>query len=472
MIKVVLGGFIKSVITVVKKIIVGVLVLVLLYGLNYAWRALPIISGYGAKNLCSCVFVSGREVNDVRENELKVNPLLSVGTFEVNMTDNSTSGSVFGLVKKVAIYRKGLGCTLVSELTEEEVRSQKNYLSTIKTPSDTLIWPSGSLEIDSEVAGVNYDKLQAAIDNAFVEDNSDTKINTRGVVVIYKDSLIAEQYSTGFNKNTPQMGWSMTKSITATILGMMMKDGLVTLDQDNLFDEWADDERSKITLDQLLRMSSGLDWEEVYSGPSKAVSMLYEKADMGGFAADQDLAYQPDEKWYYSSGTSNILAIFIRERLGDSNYLNYVRNRLFSPLGMSSAVMEIDASGTYVSSSYMYATPRDWAKFGLLYLNNGLWEGKRLLSKDWIDYISTPTLGSTQRSYGGHFWLNAGEESNAEDRVYPDAPTDVFSANGFEGQRVFVIPSKELVIVRTGQTKVRGSFDFNKFLKEVIDSVE
>lgn len=455
-----------------KKILIAVLAIGLIYGLNYAYRAFPIISGYGAKNLCSCVFVSGRSVEDVKSNELKVNPLLSLGSFEVDLTDSSASGNVFGLVKKKAIYRKGLGCTLLSEIDETTLRTQKTDLISISEPIDSLYWPIGSQDFDTVFANVNYEELASVISKAFTENDPEIKRNTRGVVVVYKGHVIGEEYADQFDANTPQMGWSMSKSVTATLIGLLVKDGRLSIEQASLFDHWSDDERAAITVDHLLRMSSGLDWSEVYSGPSTAVSMLYEKADMGGFAMEQPLAYQPDEQWYYSSGTSNILAKLIRNTLGEEDYLNYIRQRVFSPLRMASAVMEADASGTYVGSSYMYATPRDWAKFGLLYLNNGNWNGEQLLSETWIDYVRTPNGHAPSGEYGAHFWLNAGEPGNEMNRYYPDAPNDMYSANGFEGQRVFIIPSKDLVIVRMGQTKVRGSFDFNLFVKQILETID
>ncbi|MEQ8924769.1 MAG: serine hydrolase, partial [Fulvivirga sp.] len=300
---------------ILRNVILLALAGILIYGLNYAYRAIPIISGYGAKNLCSCVFVSGRDVEDVKANELKVNPLLAAGNFEVNWADSSATGDVFGLVKKKAIYRKGLGCTLLSELSEEEVRSQKYSLRTINQPADTLYWPYGTQLQDTVFSNVDYTKLNQALENAFKENDPEVKVNTRGVVVVYKGTIIGEKYAENFNEQTPQMGWSMTKSVTATLIGMLAKDGKLDINQPAPVALWKDD-RSKITVDQLLRMSSGLEWEEVYSGPSSAVSMLYEKADMGGYAGSKPLQYQPDEVWYYSSGTSNILAKIVREKVG------------------------------------------------------------------------------------------------------------------------------------------------------------
>jgi CubicO group peptidase (beta-lactamase class C family) len=457
---------------IVKRSLTLILIVGLIYGLNYGRKAIPIISGYGAKNLCSCVFVAGREESSVRDNELNTSPLLSAGTFEVNYQDSSVTGNVLGLSQKKAIYRKELGCTLITEISENEVRDQKVNLRPLTSSSDSIPWPYGKIVKDTLLQDVDYNKLNVAMNAAFDEYIPNVKINTRGVVVVYKGQLIGEKYASSFTKDTPQMGWSMTKSVTATLLSMLAKDGKMVLDATAPVELWKDDERNQITTDQLLRMSSGLDWEEVYSGPSSAVSMLYNKADMGAYAADRPLEFQPDEKWYYSSGTSNILSKIIRKTVGEEEYLNYVRDRLFSPLGMTSAVIEPDASGTYVGSSYMYATPRDWAKFGLLYLNDGVWNGKRLLPEGWTKYVATVTDKAPKGEYGAHFWLNSTEKSEECFCYYPDAPKDLYSANGFEGQRVFIIPSKDMVIVRMGQTKGREDFDFNKFLKEIIDSVE
>lgn len=457
---------------IIKKVAGIVLIIGLLYGFRYAWQAFPIISGYGAKNLCTCVYVAGRTPESVLNDELGTVPL-SLGSFAVNPEDSSASGSVFGMANKKAIYRKDIGCTLISELTEEEVRSQNIKLNPIDAPSDTLNWPLGTLKRDTVFQNINYDKLNKAVEDAFLENKSEFKINTRAVVVIYKGELIAEKYAKGFDQNTPQIGWSMTKSITSSMIGLMIKDGLIGINDDHLLEAWnnSDDPRSKITLDQLLRMSSGLEWEENYAGPSSATNMLFKKADMGDFASRQQLVHTPDTEWYYSSGTTNILSKIIHLKLGDS-YHNYVRDRLFSPLKMSSAVIEPDASGNYVGSSYMYATPRDWARFGLLYLNDGVWNGKRILPEEWNDYVSTPTNDAPLGEYGAQFWLNAGAKDNPSNRVYPDVPTDVYSANGYEGQRVFIIPSKDMVVVRMGQTKSREAFDFNLFLSSIINSVE
>ena len=456
-----------------KKIITALIFLLLGAGVYYAWLAFPIISGYGAKNLCSCVFISKRGPQSVIDQELG-SGFLALGHYEVNRNDSSASGSVFGFAKRKAVFRKGLGCALAVETTALEVKKLGNNTSThtLAIPlSDTLAWPAGDKIRDTLPPGFDRSKLQRAIEWAFEETNLENPKNTRTVLVVYKGQLVAERYSAGFDANTPQLGWSMTKSVTNAVVGILVRKGLVNLHNPVMKYMKQDVDLGRITTDQLLRMSSGLSWQEFYAGPSTATTMLFKKADMGLYAANQEAEHEPNEQWYYSSGTSNLLSLMIRNVLRPGQYHEFPARELFRKIGMHSAVLEADAGGTFVGSSYMYATARDWARFGLLYLQDGKWEGERILPEGWVAYSTTPTPGAPKGEYGAHFWLNAGEKNNPDNRWYPDAPTDLFSANGYEGQRVFIIPSKDLVIVRLGLSK-RGSFDFNEFLKRVLEAVE
>ena len=199
--------------------------------------------------------------------------------------------------------------------------------------------------------------------------------------------------------------------------------------------------------------------------------MLYKYADMGGFAASQNLEYEIGSTWYYSSGTTNILSRMIREKLGDKAYYEFAQQELFSKLGITTAIIEPDANGTYVGSSYMWASARDWARLGQLYLNNGIWYGDQILPKDWVAYTTTPTPHTDKGQYGAQWWLNAGEPGNENNRLLPNVPTDMYMMDGYEGQRVFVVPSKKLVVVRLGQNK-RGGFDYDEFVSGVINCIK
>ena len=447
----------------------GILVLALGYGIHYCWVSFPIISGYGAKVLCSSVFVSGRDEQQVRKEDLASFPL-SLGHFTVNYADSSVTGSVLGMAAKKAIYRKGLGATLVSEWPEQRVRAAHFKLATDTVSGrDSIPWPMGDRLADTVPPGLDMAVLKSAIDSIFVEKDTAHPIRTRAVVVLYKGQLVGERYAPGFGKDTRLLGWSMTKSITGALIGMLVKDGKLQVDAPAPVPEWSGqgDPRHAITLHHLLQQCSGLQFEEDYARSSDATKMLFGRADMGGYTASHPLRDPPGTLWYYSSGNSNILSRIIRQTVGEEGYYSFPYRRLFYPVGMHSAVMEPDASGTFVGSSYMYATARDWARFGLLYLGDGVFNGQRLLPEGWVRRSVTPAGAAARGQYGYQFWLNAGARDNPSDRLYPHAPADLYCADGYEGQNVFVIPSRQLVVVRLGLSH-GTSFDADHFLEEVL----
>jgi len=252
------------------------------------------------------------------------------------------------------------------------------------------------------------------------------------------------------------------------LLGLLVRDGKLDIMAPAPVPEWAspDDPRHAITTDQLMRMSSGLESSEDYGDlRADVVQMLYNSSDMAAYAANKPLIAKPDTVWNYSSGTANILARIIRHQLGGdvTDYWSYPRQEFFYPLGMTSAVMEPDASGTFVGSSYMYATARDWARFGQLYLQDGVWQGQRILPEGWVDYARTPTPPS-QGQYGALWWLNRG---SGESKEWEGVPDDAYAAEGHDGQYVVVIPSRNMVIVRLGVSR-HGAWDQTEFLKSVL----
>jgi CubicO group peptidase (beta-lactamase class C family) len=182
------------------------------------------------------------------------------------------------------------------------------------------------------------------------------------------------------------------------------------------------------------------------------------------------LKYSPGSKFQYSSGNSNILSRIIRNAVGDSDYYAFPYEKLFYRIGMYSAVLEPDAGGTFVGSSFCYATARDWARFGLLYANEGVFNGERVLPAGWVHESVTPTTASDQGAYGYQWWLNVGATNDPQNRKYPSLPTDMFYADGYEGQNIFVIPSKKLVVVRLGLTR-KSSWGESEFLQKVISSI-
>jgi CubicO group peptidase (beta-lactamase class C family) len=212
-------------------------------------------------------------------------------------------------------------------------------------------------------------------------------------------------------------------------------------------------------------MTSGIKWDENYGDISEVTLMLYEKTNSSEFAINQPKAYPPDSIWYYSSGSSNILTEIVKRKFDNiEDYWKYPYEELFNKISMYNTVYETDASGNFVGSSYTYATTRDWARFGLLYLNNGIWFGDTIVTPEWVEFTHTAAPNSDGK-YGSQFWLN---ESGNE---LPDAPKDIYYADGYQGQRIYIIPSKKLVIVRMGLT-TKKDFDYNKMVVEIINSLK
>lgn len=442
----------------ILKLIALIAVLAFIYVVYSNYPRLNIISGYSAKNMSSSVFLAGRtsEITDSQDNSFSP---IDLADEEVNYDAKSITASVYGLMKRKAIYREGLGSVLITEDFDEN----EPYLTPKRTKNNTnLPFPYGELEQkDTLFSAIDYKGLEKAVSKAF-SDNEIKK--TRAVLVIYKDQIIAEKYTDGFDENSKILGWSMTKSITATIYGILQKQGKLNINDKAPIDSWKNDERANITINDLLHMNSGLEWLEDYNGISDVTKMLFLAEDMPKIQKEKELVGKPNESWNYSSGTTNLLSGMLRKKFDShQEYLDFWYSSLIDKIGMHSMLIETDLSGNYVGSSYGWATPRDWAKFGLLYLHKGNWNGEQLFDESWVDYVTTPTATSNGE-YGGHFWLNAGG-------IYSDAPRDLFSANGYQGQRVFIIPSKELVIVRMGLGST-DVFDFNDFLKEVVNSVD
>jgi CubicO group peptidase (beta-lactamase class C family) len=454
----------------VKVVATWLLIMGAVYLIYFCFNMFPVISGYGAKSLCSCVYLQGRSETDVINQELGT-ILGKVGSFSLNREDSSASGQVLFMFKKKAIYRKGLGCTLVSGLEEEELRAQ-NYFGkpSPEVNQDTIAWPDGNILPDSFPKGINKEALDRIVGDEFIEKNPEAPINTRALLVLYDGAVVAEKYADGFDAKTPQMGWSMTKSITNALVGILVKQGRLKVNDPAPVPAWANDDRKNITLNDILHASSGLDWSEIYSRPSDATEMLFQSRDAALFAYSVKASKKPNEKFYYSSGSTNIVTWIIRNEVGDDNYHEFPYDKLFNKIGMTSAIIEPDPSGTFVGSSFSYATARDWARFGLLYLNDGVWNGERILPEGWVAYTTTPVPAAPMGEYGAQWWLNAGAKDNPANRKFPDVPTDAFLADGYEGQYVFVVPSKKLVVVRLGLSQ-KASPDMNKLIADIIGTL-
>ncbi|WP_373475888.1 serine hydrolase domain-containing protein [Sphingorhabdus sp.] len=314
-------------------------------------------------------------------------------------------------------------------------------------------------------AVVGKEKLGDAI-APFFEDPALSE--TRALVVMQGGRVIAERYAPGYGPETRLISWSMAKSVTATLVGLMVADGRLALDEPAPVPEWQTprDSRAQITLRHLLHMSSGLDHTElaegdveIFDADTPRMLFLDGRENIARYAETRPLEAQPGRKFEYSSATSNILADIMTRSLTESTdpavrrdaMLEYARGRLFEPLGMTSAIPQFDRNGTMLGGSMIHATARDWAKFGEFLRNNGSVRAAQLLPTSWTRFMKTPS--KNDNSYGGHIWLNRPNNADRNQVLFPGkAPSDVFAALGHLGQFIIVSPQHRLTIVRLGKT--------------------
>ncbi len=327
-------------------------------------------------------------------------------------------------------------------------------------PWPTHEWPEG------EPVTPDREALLSRVDRLF--SDGEHLGRTDALLVVQNGHLVLERYRAGTDRGTTQPSWSMAKSFLHAMVGLA---GMhLDLDEPVGDPRWTDpdDPRGAITLDHLLRMVSGLEWLEEYvpGQSSDVIEMLFGSGagDVAAFAAAKPLVDPPGEKWAYSSGTSNIVAAALGRRLGvdgdRDGYLGELRRLLFEPLGMSSAIPKFDDHGTWIGSSYCFATPRDFARFGLLYLRDGVWEGRRLLPEGWVDHarsLTGPSVGQDDLNYGAHFWLNGDRFGS-------------FSARGFMGQSIRMVPALDLIVIRSGASEESHKESLTAALDELVDA--
>jgi CubicO group peptidase (beta-lactamase class C family) len=425
-------------------------------------RIAPIGTAYAAKTLCSGVFVSGRDPQPVIDEDImaEVHPLLRLVTPTVDRARQRTSARLLGFALREAQYRPGLGCTLAIDRPIEELM---RVPAGIGSPR-----PAEPLPVAEPDAATDAARLRDAIDAAFTEPDPQGKRRTRAVVVLHRGRVVAERYAPGFGPDTPMLGWSMTKTVTGALAGVLVRDGRLTLASDRLLPAWraADDPRAGITLDQLMRMTTGLAFDETYDDPlSDVARMLLGVSDGAALAAARPLVAPPGTVWNYSSGTTYLLARVLRE-VAPGDALMLARTALFDPIGMSSAVMEADAAGTPVGAAYMYASAHDWARFGQFLLQDGTWNGQRILPEGWVRTMSTVTPQSPRRDFGAHLWVRVPVPFNSAQAV--DLPADAVHMSGHEGQFVSIVPSRALVVVRLGLSRPESVWDHEAFLAGVL----
>lgn len=437
-------------------------------------------AAYCAKVAASARFVSGRTLDSVLAQELAptrplerlIRPLLR---FQVDEADRTVTASL-GTVSATAVATKNLGCVLVppgGEAAALRARAAPG-LADLRPDPITVDWPRGERLPSEPAKDVDHAALQAALARAFVDPPGKPPIHTRAIVVVHRGRLVAERYADDVRPDMPLPGWSMSKTLLHALLGVRVQQGKLDPNAPLPVPTWraATDGREKIGLGDLLAMRSGLAWREDYDdADSDALRMLFRTGDSAAVYAAMPVAEPPGTRFVYSSGASNLLAFVLRRSFADDrDYWAFPRTQLFAPLGMHTAVLEADASGTFVASSFGFASARDWARLGMLYCDDGVVDGQRLLPEGWVAAARTPHPRGDGR-YGLHLWLDRDPDGDGpQPREWPDLPDDVFHMDGHEGQFVVVFPTQQLVVVRLGCSK-NGGIGLHALLRSVFTAV-
>lgn len=417
----------SRVLRILGRALLGLLVLAVVAAVGGYFYARPLLltgTGYAAHNECAVQFVAGRKG---AESDLPENPLVPYLRTYTDFARKSSETGVLGILsQQKATYTKGFGCTVGASAP------------VLGTP--TAVPATGNPFTEPAAATLPTKPFQAAVATAMKAPG------TRAVLVVKSGQVVAESYAPGFTSQTPQLGWSMAKSVTNLLVGRSVLAKKLAITDDHLRPEWTDD-RARITVDDLMRMQSGLTWDEEYDLGTPITEMLYSQPDMATFAASQPLAHPPGAYQQYSSGSTNILCDLLTKDSG--NPADLPRTELFVPLGLSSAVWEPDGTGTPVCSSYLWATPRDWAAIGQLALQDGRWNGQQLLPAGWMKASTTATgvARSEEKGYAAGWWVNRQADGTLVDSRLP---ADAYWAQGHDGQRLYVVPSADLVVVRLG----------------------
>ena len=413
-------------------------------------------TGYAAKIVCSNVFIAGRDADEVLRDDVQApgHPLLKLVGVEVDLEGGLVRAALLGIVAPShAVYRTGLGCAVVAETDIEAARRLTAPVSEAVPADEALAWPDG------EAASTPDPDLADVLGNADLLGPA-----ARAVVVVKDGKIVGEAYGPGFNERTPLLGWSMTKTVTAALLGLLQGEGRIDLEARALFPEWSGDARREIALADLLAMQSGLRFNENYGDVTDVTRMLYLEPDMGGYVASQTLEAPPGTRFNYSSGETVLISRYWMSRFADqAEALAFPRRALFDALGMRSAVLEPDQAGTFVGSSYLYATARDWARFGLLIAEGGNWAGGPLLDPAFVARITEPSQTSDGAYTRGQAWQNGPQGADSDFGL----PEDTVWMLGHDGQSIAVIPSERLVVVRLGLTPRRLDYRPERLVEAV-----
>ena len=438
-----------------KPIFWLLLVCLVIPGAAYLTLAAPTGTALTAKQMCSLVFVS--RLGPQRAFHTYVRPLLGPAAwlmdFEVDRVRQQVTADTFGLAPAAAVHHTGHGCVLIHQHTAQEIAARLPIAGSNLPP----VWGQ-----NAQHRGLHFDStaLGAAMRDGLAAPG------TLAIVVVHAGELVSERFAPGINGDTPLPGWSMAKTVTAVLAGMLERRQFLSVNEIGLFPQWQDDDRSLISFDQLLRMTSGIDILENKSGIDANSTMLFRQGDTTGFAIGRTLRESPGSTFAYTSGSTMLAARVISDRLGGpAQSFDFIRRELFAPLDMHHTSFEPDEEGQFVGSSFILSSAHDWARFGQLLLNRGRINNRVYFNAAWIDYLTTPTPQADKRPYGAGVWLI--DPGHADQAWMQTLPADTYYASGLQTNQLWIIPSRDLVIVRLGAT---GDF-FSSGVIELLNGV-
>ncbi|WP_026479883.1 serine hydrolase [Ahrensia sp. 13_GOM-1096m] len=455
-----------------RKILSG-LILLIIVGLAWLTIAPPDLirvgANYTAKMICSNVVLTGRNPDDVLKIDVQApgHPLLKLMRYSIDERAGTTvvRTGLFGFIGKgLAFGTKERGCTIVPDARQLGIVGAHDAFIAPKVDLNNDEWPQGNT--------VNTDTNQEL--EAVLNDPALAGEGMRAIVIVKDGRIIAERYGQGFDEATPLLGWSMTKTVTAALIGVAQKRGILSVDDTLNFDSWRGDNRDVIRVRDLMAMVSDLEWNEGYGSVSDVTRMLYLEEDMAAFAAGKPIDSETPEPtgdiFEYSSGSSVILSKYWQNAVAKSEDPNaFPSEALFEPLGMASAVLEQGAAGNFVGGSYLYATARDWARFGQLLLQRGAWNGVSLLPTGYVDWMTDIHPASSGKYGRGHLWRLPPAERETQ---VSELPQGTFWAAGHDGQSIAIIPENDIVIVRLGLTPSNVGYMPGKLAEAVIQATK
>jgi CubicO group peptidase (beta-lactamase class C family) len=434
-----------------------------------AWEVLNAAAASNAKVLCSAVFVSGRQLAEARAHSIRIDPPAS--RIRLDPVARTVDVSIGGVIRRRAVFAGDQGCIALPR-GRDGLAFEPVPVSSTLPPAEALDWPMGDRPSADPKTGIDLDRIEAAAEAAFANPED----HTAAFVAVHRGRIVAERYAPGLGPDTQLESWSMGKSVIATLVGLLIQEGALRLDEPAPVVEWQlpDDPRATIAVSDLLRMSSGLRFSFtepslarlLWSGIPDHVRIYTGMEDVFRFAIAAPSEFPPGRVGRYRNSDPLVLLATVRrivESRGD-DFLTWPQRALFDRIGIRRQVLETDVHGNFILTGHDYGTARNWARLGLLYLWEGVWLGERLLSADFVRFVATPAPAWDEPIYGGLFWLNRTGRA--------PIPADAFWMGGDGDQRVTIVPSLDLVVVRLGHVAGGSETESHaRALEEVVAAV-